>query len=247
MGVWFVSDLLELVLPGMAPPGARASETSGMPAPDPSRLTVAPAPSRPALAPEGLPSCYSAAVYEGSMRESILAYKERGQRRLAAPLGDALAEVVQAGLGVRSWSGLVLVPVPATAAARRARHGDHMLRLARRAAARLRGNGWRPLVSAPLRARPKVDSARLDRAARARAARGAFAVRPVRLRGLRAVATSGTAVVLLDDVLTTGATLAAVARHLTEQDVPVAFAATLAATRLRKQVRDSARIVPARG
>jgi predicted amidophosphoribosyltransferase len=40
-------------------------------------------------------------------------------------------------------------------------------------------------------------------------------------------------VVLLDDVLTTGATLAAVAERLLAGGVPVAFAATVAATRLR--------------
>jgi predicted amidophosphoribosyltransferase len=40
-------------------------------------------------------------------------------------------------------------------------------------------------------------------------------------------------VVALDDVLTTGATLAAVAHQLARVGTPVAFAATVAATRLR--------------
>jgi predicted amidophosphoribosyltransferase len=49
------------------------------------------------------------------------------------------------------------------------------------------------------------------------------------------MARAGAAVVLLDDVLTTGSTLAAVAGRLREAGVPVTFAATVAATRLRRQ------------
>jgi len=53
------------------------------------------------------------------------------------------------------------------------------------------------------------------------------------VRALGAASEGGAAVILLDDVLTTGATLAAVAARLAERGVPVAFAATIAATRLR--------------
>jgi predicted amidophosphoribosyltransferase len=169
--------------------------------------------------------------YDSPLRELILAYKEHGRRGLAAPLGDRLAAVVRAG-----WpaSGpLALVPVPATAAAIRARHGDHMLRLARRAALHLRAAGIPTVVASPLRALPRADSAHLDREQRAAAARTAFAVRwrsPVRVAALASAADAG-AVVLVDDVLTTGATLAAAAELLLDVGVPVTFAATLAATR----------------
>src|SRR5262245_12222239 len=188
---------------------------------------------RPVPEPDGLPECLTGGEYAGPVRELILAYKERGRRGLAAPLGDALAVVVLSGLG--RPQPVVLVPVPATAAAARARNGDHMWRLARRVVRRLRGHGVPVRLAAPLRARPKADSTHLDRAARARAARAAFALRPRRVPALRATAQSGAAVVLLDDVLTTGSTLAAVARRLGEAGIPVAFAATLAATRLRRQ------------
>jgi len=89
-------------------------------------------------------------------------------------------------------------------------------------------------VTSPLRALPRVDSAQLDREQRAAAAHAAFVVRPAvsRLAALRAIADRG-AVVLVDDVLTTGATLAAATRRLLEHEIVVTFAASLAATRLR--------------
>ncbi len=228
-----VATLLDLVLPGgCAGCGAAGGGVCRTCAAD---LSQPPSARRPRPAPPGLPACLSAGEYDGTLRELILAYKERGRRGLAGPLGDALAAVVRSG-----WPGgepVVLIPVPATAAAIRARHGDHMLRLARRAARCLRAGGRPAAVATPLRALPKADSAHLDREERAVTARTAFAMRSAwrngpQLTALRSVADGG-AVVLVDDVLTTGSTLAAVAGVLLAAGVPVTFAATLAATRRR--------------
>lgn len=203
---------------------------------------VAPQPARPSPAPEGLPACVSAADYDGLARSLILAYKD-GRRALAGALGDALAEAVAAGAGgLESAAGadrpafawpLVLVPVPATAAAIRARQGDHMLRLARRAARTLALGGWRARVIRPLRARRKRDAGHLDRQERALAAQDAFVLRTGAVAPLRAVAADAI-VVVLDDVLTTGATAAAVCRRLHQAGAPASFVATVAATRLRR-------------
>jgi len=91
--------------------------------------------------------------------------------------------------------------------------------------------------------RPKADSAHLDTAGRARAAAGAFTARARPVAALRRAAGAGATgtratgtgatVVLVDDILTTGATLATVAALLDAQGVPVASAAVLAATRRR--------------
>lgn len=229
-GAGVISTLLDLVVPGGCAACGTAGRTSICAACS-AVLTLPPEPRRPRPAPPGLPACIAGGDYDAALRELILAYKEHGRRGLAVPLGDRLAAVVRAGWPVPG--PLALVPVPATAAAIRARHGDHMLRLARRAARVLSDSGAAAVVASPLRALPRVDSTHLDREQRAAAARAAFTMRwrsAVRLSALASVADAG-AVVLVDDVLTTGATLAAATELLTAAGVPVTFAATLAATR----------------
>jgi predicted amidophosphoribosyltransferase len=251
--------LADLVLPVGCAGCREPPERSGLCRGCAELLTEPPGPARPSPSPAGLPTCLTGGDYGGARRELILAYKERGRRGLAVPLGDALAGVVRAGWPPGRSTPLVLVPVPATAAATRARYGDHMLALARRAMVRLNRDGYRSMVVCPVRALPKPDSAHLDRQARADAARHAFALRSgwaIAPGGRRAASRAGLAshrtagrvaaeraealraadaggVVLLDDVLTTGVTLAAVSAQLSGAGLPVAFAATLAAARLR--------------
>jgi predicted amidophosphoribosyltransferase len=123
----------------------------------------------------------------------------------------------------------VLVPVPATGAAARARHGDHMLRLARSAARWLARDGTAAVVCRPLLALPRgADSTELTAAARIARADQAFRLRPGAMSAAR-----GGPVVLLDDLITTGATLAGAARLLGAAEVCVTAAVTLAATQRR--------------
>ncbi|HEX6497827.1 MAG TPA: phosphoribosyltransferase family protein [Micromonosporaceae bacterium] len=182
----------------------------------------------PTPAPPGMPACWALGGYEPPLRDLLLEYKERGRHTLATPLGDHLARVVAT---VAPGRAVLLVPVPATAAARRERFGDHMLRLARRAARRLGTAGQPAAVATVLRALPRQDSTTLDAAGRVRAARDAFEVPPGPASRLRGAVARGAAVVVVDDIVTTGATLAAVAVLLATHRVPVTGAAVLAATR----------------
>ena len=175
-------------------------------------LDVTPFSHAPTPAPRGMPPVTAAAAYDGVVRELLLAHKERGRTTLARPLGGLLAQAA-----ATYGPGVVLVPVPSARAAVRARGHDHARRLA--SAAGRRGR----LRSAPLLtgARVVADQSGLDAAGRAANLTGALVAR----RALR-----GLPVVVVDDVVTTGATLAEAARALSAAGADVRGAAVVAAT-----------------
>ncbi len=178
---------------------------------------------RPWPEPPGLPPVYASAVFADRARAVLLAHKERGALGLAGPLGVALASAVRAAGGARAAPGVLhLVPVPSGAAARARRGHDPVRRMARAAAARLRAEGVPVRVWCVLRHRRAVaDQAGLGAAGRLENLRDALTVR----RGRSAL--SG-AVVLVDDLITTGATLAEAARAVRESASPVLGAAVVA-------------------
>ncbi|MFG1953613.1 ComF family protein [Micromonospora sp. NPDC048830] len=235
-GLW--ADLTDLVLPAECAGcrERRATRHGFCPGCVAALEALRPRPARPTPAPPGLPPCVALGPYAGPLREALLEYKERGRHGLARPLGGLLAEVVAEALGSGPAREVLLVPVPDTAAAARARYGDHLGRLARHAAARLRRAGWPVRVVRPLRALPRPDSVTLDSAGRARAAEAAFRPRagPVAVGPPRGA--SRPAVVVLDDIVTTGVTLAAVSRVLTVSGLPPSVAAVLAATERRRRL-----------
>ena len=182
--------------------------------------------------PPGMPPCVAVGPYAGELRAALLAYKERGRHSLARPLGALLATAV-AELAPKG-APVLLVPVPSTAAAVRERHGDHMARLSAQAVRRLRDAGWQADLARLLRASPRPDSASLSVAERAAAAESSLRIRSARI-GISRRGTPGKGnLVVVDDIVTTGATLAAVTGRLAEANVQVTGAAVLAATRLRK-------------
>ncbi|MYW15797.1 ComF family protein [Streptomyces sp. SID2955] len=175
---------------------------------------------RPEPEPAGLPVVHAVAPYAAEVRELLLAHKERGALALAGPLGTALAGAVRAGLGADAGPGtgpgsVLLVPVPSARWAVRARGHDPVRRMALAAAGELRRTGTPARVASVLRQRRAVaDQAGLDARRRLVNLGGALEVTAEGGRLLGA----GRAV-LVDDLMTTGATLAEAARALREAAV----------------------------
>ncbi|MEV8636304.1 phosphoribosyltransferase family protein [Streptosporangium sp. NPDC051023] len=224
--------LLDLVLPprcaGCDAPGALfcsrcAAELYGEPGrrmPDPS--------------PPGLPECWSATVYTGAVRRAVVAYKERGRTALARPLAGALALTVATAAGKRP---VVLVPVPSSRSAGRRRGHDPVNRLAGLAAAYLQAAGWPATVERMLVQRRRVaDQAGLSSLQRAENLSRAFRVTVNRNGSVPGFWGDSGVVVLVDDIVTTGATLAEAARALRAAGIAVPLAATVAATRRRERI-----------
>ncbi len=177
--------------------------------------------------------CSAGAEYAGAVRAAVVAHKEHGARELADPLGELLARAVTALLedAPSRPDGVLLVPVPSRRATVRRRGQDPLLRLARVAAARLRWTGPPVRVARLLVVRsPVADQAGLDAGQRWDNLHGAFGAPAHRRRGW---AGTRAHVVLVDDVLTTGATLREAQRALTAGGVRVCGAACVAATRKR--------------
>ncbi|WP_446499876.1 ComF family protein [Nocardia uniformis] len=161
----------------------------------------------------GVP-CWALTTYSGPVRRAVLAAKEQHRRELATPLGIAAAR----GLDLLRDSGrpLVLVPAPSRRGAARRRGGDPVVRAAGVAAS------WLPdcRVVRLLRSTPGVrDSVGLSRDDREHNLRGRIIVAPPSRSSVRIPANAE--VVLMDDVLTTGATACASVRALAGAGVPV--------------------------
>ncbi len=178
------------------------------------------------------PPVYALGAYRGRLRTALLAYKEQGRRDLGGPLGGALAAALlqlqptisrSPGRAPRS-RGLCLVPVPSRRSAAARRGGQHVALLAQRAAAALAGAGVAAAVAPALRMAYGVrDSVGLQATARQTNLAGRVLLR----RG--GLPPTGTPVVLIDDVVTTGATAAACSAALLQAGVDTPAIVVLAA------------------
>ena len=169
----------------------------------------------PALAdPGGVDGCGALLAYEGAGRELVARLKYRNARSSVPFLARGMSAVAgRSGIDVVTWA-------PTTPARLRSRGFDQARLLARAVAAEL-GLPCRPL----LRRRP--GPAQTGRDAAARHAGPGFTVR-------RPVA--GRRVLLVDDVITTGATVSAASRVLKEagaREVRVVAAARTPPSRRR--------------
>jgi predicted amidophosphoribosyltransferase len=163
------------------------------------------------------PELLAAGRYTGPLRAALLRYKERGRRDLAGPLAAVLAGPL-AELAPPGRGAVWLLPVPSRRAAARARGGDHVLRLCRTLSAQR--CDVRVAQSLTLD-RGVRDSVGLDAAQRAANLAGRVLVRGARLPP------PGDRVVIVDDVVTTGATLRTCCSAATAAGVAVDAAVVL--------------------
>jgi predicted amidophosphoribosyltransferase len=227
-----LADQLDLVLPrpcaGCGRPGAVLCATCA------ALLRAAPVgPVRPDPCPAGLPPVRALAAYDGALKQLLLAHKERGLLGLGPALGTALGTVA-AGL---TTGPVLLCPVPSARSAVRQRGYDHAHRLAAAAARELRRQGRPAGVGRLLRpARLVADQSGLGSAQRAANLAGA----------LRAVPSPPARVIVVDDLMTTGATLVEATRALVQDGHDVVGAAVIAATPRRKSPGRGSPLHPAR-
>lgn len=157
----------------------------------------------PTPPPPGFPATLTWGSYEGALRSLVVAHKDADRTDAAVVLSALLGDVVEAA--VEGLSAPVLVPVPSSPASRRARGREPLLDLARRMRLPV------PTPIAPLLyVRRRVrDQAGLGQDERRANLDGSMGIVAGAGRFL-----DGADVVLLDDVVTTGSTLAEAARAL---------------------------------
>jgi len=172
----------------------------------------------------GFDAVYSYGSYEGSLRKLIHLFKYDGVRPLAGPFGAFLGCVAP-----REQRFDLIVPMPLHWRRRWQRGFNQAELLAREIARRFDA----PVGKVVRRIRPTASQAGLTNAKRRANVRGAFSMkRGVRLNGMK--------VLLVDDVLTTGASAAACARVLKRAGADRVTLLALARTDRRVALGDSA-------
>ncbi|WP_216610003.1 ComF family protein [Cellulosimicrobium protaetiae] len=256
-----LDDVTRLVLP-VACPGC------GLPDVRWCRACVAPLVAPPRRRERGVPRLdrldgvpplpvWAPADYAGPVRGVVVAWKDRGRADLDRPLGGA-ASRAGAAVGRLLLAGspaplppraaVLVVPAPTSAAARRARGRDPVAVLARSVASGLVATGV-AARTAPLLGQRGHPRDQVGLGARARGARlgtVGLATGPAARRRAEDARRDRVACLLVDDVVTTGATLAACETALADAGLPVLGALVLAATPAPAERREPV-VGPSRG
>ena len=173
------------------------------------------------LEPTRVRPCAST-THEGPVRSALAQYKEQGQFGLLPILGHLLAaSVCDAAPPSGSFA---LVPIPSSRLSTARRGYDAVAELARTAATSLRGIGIDCRVERALRhSRRVADQSGLGATARSMNVSGALEMR-------KGAALEGGEVIVVDDIITTGATLAEAVRVLDVAGFRPVSVAVIAAT-----------------
>ena len=176
-------------------------------------------------------------VYTGKLRQAVLRLKFAGDERLGTRLGELLAPTWDSLPQVGEFASPLVVPVPLHPSRRRERGFNQSELLAAglvRALGRQSGGAAPQVAKACLRRKCATPpQTGLSVAARRENLKGAFEV-------VKPEAVRGRGIVLVDDVMTTGATLSACARALKSAGAARVMGLTLA--RATPQFPDLARV-----
>lgn len=178
------------------------------------RAALAPYPREPNRLPDSLDEVHIAFVFASPLREVVHEFKYRRVRRLSQPLGRLMA----AHLAARSLAVDAVLPVPLHHARLAERGFNQAEALAQEVARALD----RPLVAGLERVRMTEQQAHLTARQRADNVRGAFRWR---------AAPPPRSLLIVDDVLTTGATIGACAEALRVAGAEAVYGLALARSR----------------
>jgi predicted amidophosphoribosyltransferase len=171
-----------------------------------------------------------ASLYEGDAKRVIIAHKERGVLALTGALGTMLA----LSIGALTAGPVVIVAIPGHRSSVGRRGIDTLAGITRSAGDVLSECGWNATVS-PLLRRSRDAGQQVGRSApeRQSAVRRTMVVDAIEWRRVRALEMgTHTAVVVVDDVVTTGSTAAEAVRALTAAGIQVVGIAAVAGTPL---------------